>query len=213
VFQPIVELETGTVAGREALTRFDDGVAPHQRLAEESSRGSGLELEILLARASVQAAAEFPNTEWLGLNVSLALVRAGRALTGILERAMRPVALELDTSVLSDHAAALELQAALPEGALLALSGVEPSYECLTLIRDVRPEFIKLARGWVRGLEDDSARQSLVRALVSLAGEVGSQLVAEGVETEAELEALCGLGVPLGQGYLLGRPKASGVWV
>ena len=71
VFQPIVELGTGHVAGREALTRFDDGVAPHQRLAEESSRGGGLELEILLARASVQAAADFPSDEWLGLNVSL----------------------------------------------------------------------------------------------------------------------------------------------
>ena len=211
VFQPIVELGSGHVAGREALTRFDDGVAPHQRLAEESSRGGGLELEILLARASVQAAADFPSTEFLNLNVSLALVRAGRALKSIVERAMRPVVLELDARVLTDHAAALEVQGALPEGALLALSGVEPSYDCLTLVRDLRPEFIKLERGWVRGLQDDPARQSLVRALVTLADEVGSQLIAEGVETEAELGVLSGLGVLLGQGYLLGRPKASSV--
>jgi EAL domain-containing protein (putative c-di-GMP-specific phosphodiesterase class I)/cellulose synthase/poly-beta-1,6-N-acetylglucosamine synthase-like glycosyltransferase len=209
VFQPIVELGTGHVAGREALTRFDDGVAPHQRLAEESSRGGGLELEILLARASVQAAADFPSTEWLGLNVSLALVRAGRALRGIIERALRPVVLELDARALTDHAAALELQAALPEGALLSLAGVEPSYDCLKLVRDLRPEFIKLERGWVRELQNDPARQSLVRALVSLADEVGSQLIAEGVETDAELQTLSDLGVKLGQGYLLGRPKAS----
>jgi EAL domain-containing protein (putative c-di-GMP-specific phosphodiesterase class I) len=209
VFQPIVELGTGHVAGREALTRFDDGISPHQRLAEESSRGAGLELEILLARASVQAAATFPNNEWLGLNVSLALVRAGRALRGIIERAQRPVVLELDARVLTDHAAALELQAALPEGALLSLAGVEPSYDCLKLVRDLRPEFIKLERGWVRELQSDPARQSLVRALVSLADEVGSQLIAEGVETDAELQTLSDLGVKLGQGYLLGRPKAS----
>ncbi|HEX4429033.1 MAG TPA: glycosyltransferase family 2 protein [Frankiaceae bacterium] len=209
VFQPIVELESGHVAGREALTRFDDGVAPHQRLAEESSRGGGLELEILLARASVQAAADFPSAEFLNLNVSLALVRAGRALKSIVERAMRPVVLELDARALTDHAAALQLQAALPEGALLALSGVEPNYDCLALVRDLRPEFIKLERGWVRGLQDDTARQSLVRALVTLADEVGSQLIAEGVETEAELGVLADLGVLLGQGYLLGRPKAS----
>ncbi len=209
VFQPIVELGTGHIAGREALTRFDDGVAPHQRLAEESSRGGGLELEILLARASVQAAADFPSGEWLGLNVSLALVRAGRALRSILEPALRPVVLELDARALTDHAAALELQAALPEGALLSLAGVEPSYDCLKLVRDLRPGFIKLERGWVRELQNDPARQSLVRALVSLADEVGSQLIAEGVETEAELQALSDLGVKLGQGYLLGRPRAS----
>ncbi len=209
VFQPIVELESGHVVGREALTRFDDGVAPHQRLAEESSRGGGLELEILLARASVQAAAHFASTEWLGLNVSLALVRAGRVLRSTIERAMRPVVLELDSRVLTDHAAALELHAALPGGALLAISGVEPSYDCLKLVRDLRPEFIKLDRGWVRGLQDDAARQSLIHALVTLSDEVGSQLIAEGVETEAELKALAGLGVRLGQGYLLGRPRAS----
>jgi EAL domain-containing protein (putative c-di-GMP-specific phosphodiesterase class I) len=161
------------------------------------------------ARASVQAASDFPTGEWLGLNVSLALVRAGRALRGIIERAMRPVVLELDARVLSDRETALELQAGLPEGTLLALSGVEPSYDCLTLVRDLRPEFLKLERGWVRGLQDDPARQSLVRALVSLADDVGSRLIAEGVETEAELETLAELGVKLGQGYLLGRPKAS----
>ena len=61
--------------------------------------------------------------------------------------------------------------------------------------------------------EGDPARQSLVRALVTLADEVGSQLIAEGIETEAELEALTDLGVRLGQGYLLGRPKASAVSV
>jgi EAL domain-containing protein (putative c-di-GMP-specific phosphodiesterase class I)/cellulose synthase/poly-beta-1,6-N-acetylglucosamine synthase-like glycosyltransferase len=209
VFQPIIEIASGHVAGREALTRFDDGVAPSQRLAEESSRGGGLELEILLARASVQAAADFASTEWLGLNVSLALVRAGRALRGIVERALRPVVLELDARVLTGTADALELQAALPEGVSLAISGVEPSYDCLKLVRDLRPEFIKLERGWVRELQDDAARQSLVRALVTLADEVGSQLIAEGVETEAELEILADLGVRLGQGYLLGRPKAS----
>ncbi len=71
VFQPILELDSGHVAGREALTRFDDGIAPHERLAEEAARGNGLELEILLARASVQAAADFSSSEWLGLNVSV----------------------------------------------------------------------------------------------------------------------------------------------
>ena len=61
----------------------------------------------------------------------------------------------------------------------------------------------------MRGLQDDVARLALVRALAALADETGADLIAEGIETEAELAALRTVGVRYGQGYLLGRPRAS----
>jgi EAL domain-containing protein (putative c-di-GMP-specific phosphodiesterase class I) len=212
VFQPIIELSSGYVTGREALTRFDDGVAPHQRLAEEAARGDGLELEILLARASVQAAANFDNDEWLALNVSVSLMRAGQALLGIVDRARRPVVLEVDAQMLigaGTVADVLPLLSDIPPGTSIALTGVDPSYEGLTLVRELRPAFVKLDRGWVRAVQTDPARLALVRALGALTDQMGAQLIAEGVETEAELEALRDVGVRYGQGYLLGRPRAS----
>ncbi len=209
VFQPIVELESGHVFGREALTRFDDGVSPHQRLAEQAAQGHGLELEILLARAGVQAAADFPDEEWLGLNVSIALLNAGRALRGILERARRPVVLEIDAAALAGTHNAAQLIADLPIGTTIAVTSVQPSYDTLTLIRDLRPSYVKLDRGWVRGLPADPARLALVKALVALADEIGAALIAEGVEAEEELSALARAGVRYGQGFLLGRPRAS----
>jgi cellulose synthase (UDP-forming) len=211
VFQPIIELSSGYVTGREALTRFDDGVAPHQRLAEETARGDGLELEILLARASVRAAANFSTQEWLGLNVSVSLMRAGQALRGIVDRALRPVVLELDASLLLEAGSVADLLpmlADIPDGTSIALTGVDPSYEGLTLVRELRPAYVKLDRGWVRSLQSDPARLALVKALGALTEQTGASLIAEGIETEAELEALRDVGVRYGQGYLLGRPRA-----
>jgi EAL domain-containing protein (putative c-di-GMP-specific phosphodiesterase class I) len=213
VFQPILELDSGHVTGREALTRFDDGIAPHERLAEEAARGNGLELEILLARASVQAAADFSSAEWLGLNVSVGLIRAGRALSGIVERARREVVLEIDARALVGSPEVVQLLTQIPSGSSLAITAVDPSYDCLTLVREMRPAFVKLDRAWVRGLAGDPARMALVRALVALAAQTDSGLIAEGIETQEELDALKDAGVRFGQGYLLGRPRASAVSV
>jgi EAL domain-containing protein (putative c-di-GMP-specific phosphodiesterase class I) len=65
---------------------------------------------------------------------------------------------------------------------------------------------VKLDLSWVRGIEADGARQAMVAGLVHFATEVGCQIIGEGIETEAELATLFRLRVPLGQGYLLGRP-------
>lgn len=209
VFQPVVDLHTGAVVGHEALTRFDDGIGPADRLAQAAAMGAGIELEVLLARAGVAAAASLPGTAWVSLNVSPALLRAGLALSHVVAGASRPVVLELDHRAIGSDEELLELLAALPVGATLALSGIVPAYETLHLLGELGAEFGKLDAGWVRGLPGDPARQALVKALVDVAGNAGCSLVAEGIETRAERECLEQLGVPLGQGFLLGRPTAS----
>ena len=85
VFQPILDLATSGIVGYEALTRFEDGVSPDDWLADATARGAGVELEILLARAGIQAADLLPPGVWLSINVSLNLIRAGNALRNIIE--------------------------------------------------------------------------------------------------------------------------------
>ena len=65
---------------------------------------------------------------------------------------------------------------------------------------------MKLDRTTVTGIEIDAARQAFVRTLVTFAEQHGCRVIAEGVETDAEREALHDAGVHLAQGYLLGRP-------
>jgi EAL domain-containing protein (putative c-di-GMP-specific phosphodiesterase class I) len=70
----------------------------------------------------------------------------------------------------------------------------------------VHPSYLKLDRSLISGIDVDRERAALVGALVDYATRVDCLLVAEGMESEAELLALIELGVPLAQGFYLGRP-------
>ena len=89
----------------------------------------------------------------------------------------------------------------------LAVDDAGAGYASLRHVLMLRPDFVKLDQEWIRGVEGDAARQALIGALVLFARRTGSVLIAEGVETAAELETLDSLGVELGQGYFLGRPS------
>jgi EAL domain-containing protein (putative c-di-GMP-specific phosphodiesterase class I) len=75
-------------------------------------------------------------------------------------------------------------------------------------ILNLRPDIIKLDIGLTKGIDADPARQALAVALVSFREDIGAVLVAEGIETQSELDVLVQLGVQHGQGYYLGRPGA-----
>lgn len=62
---------------------------------------------------------------------------------------------------------------------------------------------------WVRGIDKDPIRRALVSGLAYFAVATGCELIAEGIEEEDERKALIELGVPLGQGFLLGRPQPA----
>ena len=68
---------------------------------------------------------------------------------------------------------------------------------------------MKLDRSLVAGIDDDPVRQALIVGMCHFARSASCRLIAEGIETEAELAALVELGVPLGQGYLLGHPEPA----
>ena len=88
----------------------------------------------------------------------------------------------------------------------LSIDDAGAGYACLTHVLALRPAFVKLDRGWVTGIDRDPARQALVAGLQSFTSRTGSTIIAEGVETPAELRTLRELGVELAQGFLLGRP-------
>ena len=207
-FEPIVALVSGRIAGREAHTRFEEGAGvPQQRTSDVS--GSPLELEILLARASVRAAASFAGDGWLGLNVSLELVRAGRALHVTVMRARRTIVLQLDARSLIGLSGMGSLVGELPPGTALALTAVTPDEQFLTLIERLRPAFIKLDRTYVHGIHDNSEHLAQVCLMAQLAERIGAGLIAESIDSKAELVALREAGVGFGQGYVLGVVEES----
>nr|MDT0667082.1 EAL domain-containing protein [Micromonospora sp. DSM 115978] len=103
----------------------------------------------------------------------------------------------------SMHAALAELRAA---GVRIAVDDVGVGYAGLQQLHQLLPDFIKMDQYLVRGIDADPARRALATALVQFAEQTGSLVLAEGVETAAELGVLVGTGVHQAQGHYLAPP-------
>ena len=90
----------------------------------------------------------------------------------------------------------------------LAVDDAGAGYASFRHILKLQPDVIKLDVSLIRKIDSDTGCRALAAALIRFAEETGSKIVAEGVETVAELQALCELKVNKAQGYLLGRPAS-----
>jgi EAL domain-containing protein (putative c-di-GMP-specific phosphodiesterase class I)/DNA-binding NarL/FixJ family response regulator len=209
-FQPIVRLGSGVVVGVEALTRFADGVRPDVRFAEATRIGMGRALERATIAAAIEAASHLPPDMTLSLNLSPDVLCNDLALAGIIAGAGRPVIVELtEHERIDDYDAVRAAFARLGPGVRLAVDDAGSGYASLRHILNLRPAFMKLDMEWVHGIDADPIRRSLVSGLAYFGDETSCELIAEGIETEAERASLMDLGVRLGQGFLLGHPEPA----
>jgi hypothetical protein len=91
-------------------------------------------------------------------------------------------------------------------GADVAMDDTGTGFASLSLVLEIAPEFIKLDRELIANIDLDPVRRSLAGALVTFGNETGAEVIAEGIETAAELDVLIDLGISYGQGFYLGRP-------
>ena len=207
-FQPIVRIADGFVIGHEGLTRFDDRRAPEERFAAAFAAGLGIELELATLEAVLGAARNLPGEGFLSVNVSPALVLDGGRLADALADPPRSVVLEItEWERVDDYA---ELRSAISRIGIplrWAIDDAGAGYASLRHILELRPQFVKLDRGLVAGIALDPVRQALAAGLLHFSHALGTTLVAEGIETEAERLALHALGVSTGQGFLFGAPS------
>ena len=210
VFQPIVDLVTNEAIAVEALARFD--ITPYRSpdvwFTEAHQNGVGVELELLALTMAVAQLPMLPDDVALTVNVGPQAIMCPELHDVVLDAPARRVILELtEHTVIEDY---LGLIAALRmlrrAGARIAIDDTGSGYSSLAHILKLAPDFIKLDRDLVSGIDVDPVRRALAASLVSFAAETGSQIIAEGVETEDELDVLRRLGVRHGQGYHLGRP-------
>lgn len=210
VFQPIVELDGLSTVGFEALTRFSDGSAPAERFAQARGAGVGAELEVATLEAAFRASEPLPANALLNLNVSPDLVLAGEPLTSMLRQWGWQTILELtEHAAVDDYEALRAAIGRLGPTVRLAIDDAGAGFASFRHILELAPAFVKLDRAIVAGLDADPARQALVAGMRHFAATTGCTLIAEGIETDAELAAARSLGVPLGQGYRLGRPDVA----
>ncbi|GIE77893.1 hypothetical protein Aph02nite_38430 [Actinoplanes philippinensis] len=199
VFQPIFELESGEVAGYEALTRFADGSSPHQGLADAQEQGRHIDLDAALVRAAMASAVSLPEGTWLAVNVSPGLLRRPRELEELVAESDRPIVLEIDGAEPEDLVD-------LPAGVRIAVDDAGAGYDSLARVESLKPAFLKLGRKALDGVATEGARRASIRSLVEFARENGCTVIAEGIESASQRDALAACGVPLGQGFYLGKP-------
>jgi EAL domain-containing protein (putative c-di-GMP-specific phosphodiesterase class I)/DNA-binding response OmpR family regulator len=211
-FQPIVDLRSHEIVGAEALTRFHDGAPPDVRFREAAVTGLGIDLELATLEAAVtEARALIPPDAWISLNVSPALMLSTsvRSLRTLLDLRDRDVVLELsEQEAVTDYDAMRHALHTAGDGVRLSIDDAGSGFASLRHILRLQPDFIKLDRSWIHGVDTDPARQALIAGLRHFADQTGAVLIAEGIEQEEERVALLDLRVELGQGYLLGRPAA-----
>ncbi|TFV53761.1 EAL domain-containing protein [Blastococcus sp. TF02A_35] len=209
VFQPIVDLSAARVAGYEALARFPGAAGPDVWFAAAAEAGIAAELEALAIHKALATVDRLPPNTFLTVNVSPHLLGADAVQRALASRPdLQRVVVELTEHTPVDDLSRLRRQTeALRErGALIALDDTGSGYSGLQQMAAVRPQMVKLDRSLVADADSDPVRMALAEMVGEFAGKIDAWLLAEGIETAAELSAFTRLGVPLAQGWLLGRP-------
>jgi EAL domain-containing protein (putative c-di-GMP-specific phosphodiesterase class I) len=210
VFQPIIDLVRGQVAAVEALARFQVSPIrpPDVWFREAHQSGLGVELELLaIARAFAQIPL-LPDGVALTINAGPQTVMSPQFLAAFRDVPMRRVILELtEHAHVEDYPGLVTCLWELRQrGAHLAIDDTGSGFSSLSHIVKLAPDFIKLDRDLVSGIDVDPVRRALATSLVAFAAETGAQIIAEGVENEDELRVLSRLRVSYAQGFHLGRP-------
>lgn len=210
VHQPIVDLQTGLPVAVEALCRFSPSPPrpPEAWFDEAEQVGLRSSLELGTAGFALRSLRLLHPDLSMMVNISPATVLSGRLSEILLGADLDRVVIELtEHAQVTDYPA---LTAALApwrtKGTRLAVDDAGGGYASFAHILSLSPEFIKLDTSLTRDIHIDAQRQALARAIVSFATELGVSVIAEGVETAAELGTLADLGTPLAQGFHLGRP-------
>jgi EAL domain-containing protein (putative c-di-GMP-specific phosphodiesterase class I) len=223
-YQPIVRSEDGVVVKVEALVRWQHpelGLLPPEQFIPRAE-GTPVMTRItrkVLAIATRQVAAWrsdlLPGLE-LAVNVSAPELGEPQLVADVsaalLSSDLPAQALWLEvteTSVADDPSALAALERLRHLGCHIALDDFGTGFATLAQLHRFPVQALKIDRLFVAGMNDDPGDAAIVRSIITLAGEIGMTVVAEGVETEAQRRALRLLGCDLLQGYLLGLPSPA----
>lgn len=210
-YQPIVDITRATVVGYEALARFPGyPISDPERWFDAADRhGCGAALQAVALRCALAERTALPPNCFLSVNIGPEVLSSPKVrevwgdvgdMSGVIVELTEHARIDSYGELQADFA---RLRAA---GALLAVDDVGSGYAGLTHLLALRPEMIKLDRALIDGIDRDEAKRGLVEMIGTFAARMDGWILAEGIERAEELSVIAELGVPLAQGYYLGRP-------
>jgi len=218
VYEPIVDVATKTVFGYEALARGPAGTefhAPEALFTAAEEHALVFELDCLCRKSGIDGAIGLPSETKLFLNVRPTTIHdpsfRPEALIRTLEKSkLRPSDVVFEISE-KESIANFDIFREIRDeyrkvGFRFAVDDTGAGYASLQAVIELEPDFIKVDRALITGVDTDPARQALLKALHAMAGGIGAKIVAEGLDTLEQLETLGKLEIPFGQGWLFGKP-------
>jgi EAL domain-containing protein (putative c-di-GMP-specific phosphodiesterase class I) len=211
-YQPILDAQTGRAYGHEALLRSDEPSLPHPGAVLEAAERLG-RLDELGRTIRARAAApllERADAGMLFVNLHVtdladpSLLDPNSPLAQIAERVVLEVT---ERSSLDEVKDARTRVSSLREmGSRIAVDDLGAGYAGLTSFALLEPEFVKLDMSLIRDVDQSSTKQKVIRSMAALCNDMGMKVVAEGVETAQERDALIEIGCDLLQGFFFARP-------
>lgn len=215
--QPIVSLSDGKPVAVEALARWyhwEDGwLSPDRFVAMAEKRGLVAALGEQVYRRAMRAVAAMDDTN-LAINVAPSQLQDPSFCTRLLElgesSGLGPERIEVEITeraFMRDSAEALkQIRRLRDAGISVTIDDFGIGFSSLGYLRSLPVQHLKIDRTFVRHIEDDKASAAIVRAITNLAHDLGMQVTAEGVETQAEAEFARSIGCDYAQGWYFGRP-------
>jgi EAL domain-containing protein (putative c-di-GMP-specific phosphodiesterase class I)/DNA-binding NarL/FixJ family response regulator len=210
LFQPILDLLDRRVVGLEALARFSGppNRSPELWFREAAGLGLGEDLELTAIRMALGSLDCVPPDAHLAVNTSHRTAMSPRLLDVLSQVDATRIVVEITEHEQADDYEAFRrsLEALRRRGVRVAIDDAGAGFSLRHALA-LDPHILKLDISLTRDIDNDRARRALASALVRFAEEMDVTMIAEGIESEAELQELLGLGVRYGQGFLLGVPK------
>jgi diguanylate cyclase (GGDEF)-like protein len=221
LMQPIIDLKSGEFLGFEGLIRGPADSPLHSPInlfGAAEQQGLQLELEMLSRQTVLETFARLNLPGSLFLNVSPETMthpsfKNGQTLAFLKQLGIDPgrVIIEItenqptfDFSAMRD--ALLHYRGM---GFKIAIDDLGEGFSSLRLWSELRPEYIKVDMHFVQGVDRDPIKLQFLKSIQQIAESSGTQVIAEGVETEAELRVVKDIGIALGQGYFIARPSPT----
>ncbi|MBA3054319.1 MAG: EAL domain-containing protein [Sphingomonadales bacterium] len=216
-FQPIIELATGRIRAFEALVRWfhpvKGEITPDQFIPVAEETGMIVSLGNWVTAQAARVAATWPDDVMLTVNLSPAQIKAPGGALGILtalrSAGLPPQRLELEITepvLLERNGGTDAFVAGLGEaGVRFALDDFGTGYSSLSHLSKYRFSRIKIDRSFVSGSDAGSRGDATIRAVAEMAGALGMELTAEGIETIEQARQMAMLGCTLGQGWHFSR--------
>ncbi|TVQ70504.1 MAG: GGDEF domain-containing protein [Chromatiaceae bacterium] len=221
LFQPIVDMRNGKVAGYEGLIRGPSDSpwhAPQKLLAEARRQGRLFELDLLCREVILGQFAHLGLEGKLFLNVTPDVLLDRKAIHGVTLRFLKEAGIAPDRVVIElteqepivDYSIMREAVRHYRDmGFSIALDDLGAGYSSLRHWSELQPEYVKIDMHFVQNVDRDDVKRQFLRSINEIAHGLGTRIIAEGIETAEEYEVIRHLGIPFGQGYHIARPAAQ----